>query len=106
MLHALILNKTGVPAKTAPEIPDDSATFRWFVEERYIPMRQGAWSPAYQKINTYEIKHYLVTHFGRVPLVQRGTFEIQVWLNNRATKYSQSVVRHCDSNIPPAVPHV
>jgi hypothetical protein len=62
-------------------------------------MRQGAWSPAYRKINTYEIKHYLVGHFGRVPLMQLGTFEIQVWLNNLATKYSQSVVRHCYSNI-------
>ena len=51
------------------------------------------------KINTYEIKHYLVGHFGRVPLMQLGTFEIQVWLNNLATKYSQSVVRHCYSNI-------
>ena len=99
MLHALILNETGVPAKTATPTASDSATFRWFVEERYIPMRQGAWSPAYRKINTYEIKHYLVGHFGRVPLMQLGTFEIQVWLNNLATKYSQSVVRHCYSNI-------
>jgi len=99
MLHALILNETGVPAKIVPGIPAESATFRWFVEERYIPMREGAWSPAYRKINTYEIKHYLVGHFGRVPLAQLGTFEIQVWLNNLATKYSQSVVRHCYSNI-------
>jgi integrase len=98
-LHAIILNETGVPAKITPGISDDSATFRWFVEERYIPMRQGSWSPAYRKINTYEIKHYLVGHFGRVPLIQLGTFEIQVWLNNLATKYSQSVVRHCYSNI-------
>jgi hypothetical protein len=52
MLHAIILNETGVPAKTSAAIPDGSATFRWFVEERYIPMRQGAWSPAYRKINT------------------------------------------------------
>ncbi len=98
-LHAIILSETGVPAKTTPGIPDDSATFRWFVEERYIPMRQGGWSPAYRKINTYEIKHYLVGHFGRIPLAQLGTFEIQVWLNNLATRYSQSVVRHCYVNI-------
>jgi integrase len=99
MLHAIILNETGVPAKTIPAISDDSATFRWFVEERYIPMRQGAWSPAYRKINTYEIKHYLVEHFGRIPLGQLGTFEIQVWLNKLAGEYSQSVVRHCYANI-------
>ena len=99
MLHALILNETGVPAKTTTAIPDGSATFRWFVEERYIPMRQGAWSPAYRKINTYEIKHYLMDRFGRIPLGQLGTFEIQVWLNKLAGEYSQSVVRHCYANI-------
>jgi hypothetical protein len=99
MLHALILNETGVPAKTTSAIPDGSATFRWFVEERYIPMREGAWSPAYRKINTYEIKHYLVDRFGRIPLGQLGTFEIQVWLNKLAGEYSQSVVRHCYANI-------
>jgi integrase len=100
LLRALILKDTGVPAQTSPGIiPDESITFRWFVEERYLPMREGTWSPAYRKINTFEIKHYLVVHFGRIPLCQIGTFEIQVWLNNLATQYSQSVVRHCYSNI-------
>jgi len=46
-----------------------------------------------------EIKHYLVQYFGRIPLSQLGTFEIQVWLNKLATKYSQSVVRHSHINI-------
>jgi hypothetical protein len=69
---------TGVPAQTSPGIiPDESITFRWFVEERYLPMREGTWSPAYRKINTFEIKHYLVVHFGRIPFSQIGTFEIQ-----------------------------
>ena len=99
MLHSLILNETGVPAATSKALTDDSVTFQWFVEERYLPMRQGAWSPAYRKINSYEIKHYLVEHFGRIPLGQLGTFEIQVWLNKLATRYSQSVVRHCHINI-------
>jgi integrase len=99
MLHTIILNETGVPARTSSAIPDESVTFRWFVEERYIPMREGTWSPAYRKIHTYEIKHYLVEHFGRIALGQLGTFEIQVWLNKLATQYSQSVVRHCYVNI-------
>ena len=34
-----------------------------------------------------------------VPLCKLDTFEIQVWLNSLADKYSQSVVRHCFSNI-------
>jgi integrase len=99
MLHVLILNETGVPAKTANAVDGEAVTFRWFVEERYIPMRQGSWSPAYRKINIYEIRHYLVDNFGRIPMGQLGTFEIQVWLNKLATKFSQSVVRHCYANI-------
>lgn len=91
--------RDGCPGATSKPVPDDSVTFQWFVEERYLPMRQGAWSPTYRKINTYEIKHYLVEHFGRIPLGQLGTFEIQVWLNKLAMRYSQSVVRHCHINI-------
>jgi hypothetical protein len=88
-----------MPAKTGGAIGNDSVTFRWFVGELYLPMRQGAWSPAYRRINSYEIDHYLVEHFGRIQLGQLGTFEIQVWLNKLATTYSQSVVRHCYVNI-------
>jgi hypothetical protein len=100
ILHGIILKETAVPARTSTAIPDDSVTFRWFVQERYIPMRQGSWSPAYKKTNTYEIEHYLISHFGRLRLRELGTFEIQVWLNGLAEKgYSQSVVRHCFSNI-------
>ena len=59
-MHALILEDTGTPAKTSPGIIlDETVTFRSLVEERYLPMREGIWSPAYQKINTFEIKHYL-----------------------------------------------
>jgi integrase len=100
MLHGIILKETAVPARSSKAIPDDSVTFRWFVQERYIPMRQGSWSPAYKKTNTYEIEHYLISHFGRLRLQELGTFEIQVWLNGLAERgYSQSVVRHCFSNI-------
>jgi hypothetical protein len=81
-------------------------TFRWFVKERYIPMRQGGWSPAYKKTNTYHLEHYLVSHFRDLPLRNLSTFEIQVWLNGVAEKgYSESVVRKCFSNMR-AVTHM
>lgn len=49
MLKEIILKETkGVgPTPTLP--PDDSVTFRWFVRERYIPMRRGSWSPGLQE---------------------------------------------------------
>ena len=69
MLHSLILKETGMPAKSSLGIASsETATFQWFVEERYLPTRAGTWSPAYRKINTFEIKRYLVQHFGRIPL--------------------------------------
>jgi integrase len=69
------------------------------VEERYLPMRQGRRSPAFKKTNSFEIKRYLVSHFGHLLLRQLGTFEIQVWLNDLAEHYSYSVVRHSYVNI-------
>ena len=101
MLRDIILKDTkGVgPTPTLP--PDDSVTFRWFVKERYIPMRRGSWSPTYKKTNTYNLEHYLIGHFGDMPLRILSTFEIQVWLNKLVEEkdYSDSVVRSCFNNI-------
>src|SRR5271156_966015 len=101
MLKEIILKDTkGVgPTPTLP--PDDSVTFRWFVKERYIPMRRGSWSPTYKKTNTYNLEHYLIEHFGNLPLRELTTFEIQIWLNKLVEEkdYSESVVRSCFSNI-------
>lgn len=107
LLQEIILKETkGVgPTPTLP--PDDSVTFRWFVKDRYIPMRRGSWSPAYKKTNTYNLEHYLIGHFGDLPLRNLSTFEIQVWLNGLVEEkdYSESVVRSCFSNIR-AVTHL
>ncbi|MBB5062628.1 hypothetical protein HDF15_000958 [Granulicella mallensis] len=64
-------------------------------------MRRGSWSPTYRKTNTYNLEHYLIGHFGDLPLRNLSTFEIQIWLNNVAEEqdYSDSVVRSCFNNI-------
>jgi integrase len=100
LLREMILKECGVLAEM-PVLPsDDSLTFRWFVRERYVPMRQGKWSPAYRKTNLYHIEHYLTAQFGDVPLKRLDTFAIQVWLNSLAEKgYSHSIVRHCCTNV-------
>ena len=100
MLQEIILRESKGMGATPTLPPDDSVTFRWFVKQRYIPMRQGSWSPAYKKTNTYQLDHYLVSHFGDLPLRNLSTFEIQVWLNGLAEKgYSEAVVRQCFSNV-------
>jgi integrase len=100
LLREMILKECGVLAEM-PSVPsDESLTFRWFVKERFIPMRQGKWSPAYRKTNTYQLEHYLITKFGDLPLRKLDSFQIQIWLNGLAEKgYSESVVRSCFSNI-------
>jgi integrase len=101
MLQEIILKETKGVGPTPALPPDDSVTFRWFVKERYIPMRRGSWSPAYKKTNTYNLEHYLIEHFGDLPLRNLSTFAIQVWLNGLADEkdYSESVVGSCFSNI-------
>lgn len=100
MLREMILKESDGATVTAALATDDSVTFRWFVEERYIPMRQGKWSPAYRRTNIYQLKHYLISQFGDLPLRALNTFSIQVWLNGMAEKeYSGSVVRYCFTNI-------
>ena len=47
------------------------------------------------------MEHYLIGHFGDLPLRSLDAFEIQVWLNDLADEknYSDSVVRSCFNNI-------
>lgn len=100
ILQEIILKESQGLGSTSTLPPDDSVTFRWFVKQRYISMRQGSWSPAYKKTNAYQLEHYLISHFGDLPLRNLSTFEIQVWLNGIAEKgYSQTVVHQCFSNM-------
>ncbi len=95
---AAVANGTG--GKTTPILlADDSVTFSWFVEERYLPMRRGRWRIATRKSTEFEIKRYLVSMFGAVPLRELDPFQLQVWLNKLAEKYSDAVVRHAYINL-------
>lgn len=106
LLQEIILKESRGVASASTILTDDSVTFSWFVKQRYIPMRQGKWSPAYKKTNTYQLEHYLISHFGDVPLRKLDTFGIQIWLNALAERgYSQAVVRHCFTNMR-AVTHI
>jgi hypothetical protein len=100
LLSEIILreNQGNVAARTLPA--DDTVTFGWFLKNRYIPMREGSWSPAYKKTNTYQLNHYLGERFGDKPLRHIDGFQIQVFLNELAAKdFSESVVRSCLSNM-------
>jgi hypothetical protein len=87
----LILKDCGAFSESPTLQTDDSVTFRWFVKERCIPMRQGKWSPAYRKTNTYHLEHYLIGRFGDLPLSKLDAFQIQIWLNGLVEKGLEKV---------------
>ena len=74
MLQEVIVRESGGPGRVHTLPPDDSVTFRWFVNQRYIPMREGTWSPAYtdmQKHGTLKdtqgiLRHASITTTGDV----------------------------------------
>jgi integrase len=99
LLREMILKECGILTEIPSIQQDETVTFRWFVKERYIPMRQGKWSPAYKQTNTDQIERYLISKFGDFPLRKLDSFQIQIWLNGMAEEYSESVVRSCYSNI-------
>jgi hypothetical protein len=43
---------------------DGSATFEWFVRNRYFPLRQGDWRPETAKEKTAQIEIDLIRKFG------------------------------------------
>jgi hypothetical protein len=106
MLHAIILKECRSPAKTSPSLPRRNSDVSLVCRRTlHSDAARGKWSPAYRKINTYEIKHYLVGTLGDSVEPSWARLRIQVWLNNLATKYSESVVRHCYINIRSITAH-
>jgi integrase len=99
MLAKIIQHENGRDSAATPMACDDSVTFRWFVEERFLPMRSGRWRPATKKTTEYEIERYLVSALGTKPLRTLNTFDLQVVLNKLAQNYSDSVVRHAYVNL-------
>ena len=99
-LQAIIRKKNGRIGQAAPVLQsDDSVTFDWFVREKYLPIRRGRWRPATREKTEYEIKKYLVEKFKNVALRNIGLFELQIQLNDLASKYSESIVKHAFVNL-------
>jgi len=99
-LREIIRRENGAPgAALARTVADDSVTFDWFVEQKYLPIRRGRWVRATRDKTGFEIKKYLVENYRDVPLGEIGLFEMQTWLNELAEKYSDSIVRHAFVNL-------
>ena len=99
MLVKIIQRENGGTPAEPPHVYDDSVTFHWFVEERFLPMRSGRWRPATKKTTEFEIRRYLTSTLGAKALRSVSTFDLQIVLNQLAKEYSDSVVRHAYVNL-------
>ena len=79
--------------------PDPETSFGWFVQNRYLPLREGRWHQATKEKTAFEINRYWVEYFKDRPLGKITQFELQVHLNNLAKEFSDSIVRHAFSNV-------
>jgi len=83
-----------------PVLPNDAPTFRKFVNDFYIPKREGQWSVPYKKNNKYNLEHYLNSEFGDRALSVINDLDVQKWLDSFAEQnYSKSVVQQCFLNV-------
>ncbi len=87
-------NAGGGEANTQHQPHDESVTFGWFVEERYLAMRRGLWRPATRRSAEFEIRRHLVARFKDTPLRKISGFDFQMTLNDLARQYAASTVKH------------
>jgi integrase len=76
---------------------DGSTTFRWFVRNRYFPLRKGDWRPETAKEKMAQIELDLIDKFGDNPLDSFDKFILQTHVNDLAERYSQDRVRQARS---------
>jgi hypothetical protein len=74
---------------------DGSVTFAWFVNNRFIPLKEAAWKEETAKIKKLLIRRDLTNFLGDVPLVNFDKFSLQLHLNKLASTRSKDRVCKC-----------
>jgi len=71
-------------------------TLEWFVQERFLPMRQAQWAGSTRETNLYHLNRHILPALGAQALCEIEKFHCQVFLNGLAEKgFSFTVVDHC-----------
>jgi integrase len=73
---------------------DPSMSLAQFVKDRWLPLREAKLRPGSLTSAQYTVNHIL-QKFGAVPLERLDKVEMQMWLNDLATRYSKSITLHC-----------
>ena len=88
-LLRIIERETG---DNGPARPDGKATFGWFWEHRYLPLKAAKWRRSTRDTILYAMNAHVLPRIGERALCELMRFELQAMLNKLAGKYSRSVL--------------
>lgn len=91
-LQREITKQVGQPGSPTRVMNDGSVTFAWFVENRFLPLKEAAWKEETAKTKTILIQRDLIEPLGEIPLVNFDKFSLQLHLNKLATTRSKDRV--------------
>lgn len=73
---------------------DGRLTVAWFIENRWKPLHEGNWRDSTKAVNK-ELLKPVIDRFGKTPIEDMDSVEMQRWLADLAKRKSGSLVRHC-----------
>lgn len=78
----------------------DEQTLRWFVEQRFLPLKMARWEPSTRETNLGLFKNQILPALGDEPIGKLDKFKCQMFLNKLAEDdYSFTIVDHCRTTL-------
>jgi integrase len=91
-LQREITKQMGDPGSPTRVMNDGSVTFAWFVENRFLPLKEAAWKEETAKTKTILIQRDLIDPLGEIPLANFDKFSLQLHMNKLASTRSKDRV--------------
>ena len=91
-LEREITKQLGHPGSPTRIMNDGSVTLGWFVNNRFIPLKEGVWKEETAKTKKLLIQLDIVDPLGDIPLVNFDKFSLQLHLNKLAITRSKDRV--------------
>ena len=91
-LQRELTKQVGQPGSPTRIMNDGSVTFTWFVENRFLPLKEAVWKEETAKTKTVLIQRDLIDPLGDIPLANFDKFSLQLHLNKLATTRSKDRV--------------
>jgi integrase len=91
-LEREITKQLGQPGSPTRIMNDGSVTLAWFINNRFIPLKEAVWKEQTAKTKKILIQLDIVEPLGDIPLVNFDKFSLQLHLNKLATTGSKDRV--------------